>query len=183
MKLDEKKIRSSRIYDGVLLKVWKDDVELPDGSRSVREYLKHPGAAVMIPVLPDGQIMLIRQYRYPIHAEVIELPAGKLDPGETRLQTAKRELEEEIGYTAGKFTELTEIHPCIGYSDERMWIYLAEDLTKSVVNPDHDEFIDLMPLSLEEALKLVWSGRITDVKTIIGLLWAERVLTPRQSDF
>lgn len=182
MKLDEKKIRSSRIYDGVLLKVWKDDVELPDGSRSVREYLKHPGAAVMIPVLPDGQIMLIRQYRYPIHAEVIELPAGKLDPGETRLQTAKRELEEEIGYTAGKFTELTEIHPCIGYSDERMWIYLAEDLTKSVVNPDHDEFIDLMPLSLEEALKLVWSGRITDVKTIIGLLWAERVLTPRQSD-
>ncbi len=174
--LVEKQISSTKLYSGKLLHVWKDEVELPDGSQSVREYIKHPGAVVMIPVLPDGNIMLVKQYRYPMGMTQIELPAGKLDPGETHLETAERELEEEIGYKAGKLTELTEIHPCIGYSDEKMWIYLAEDLIQTSTNTDHDEFIELVPLSLEQAIEMVWTGQITDVKTIIGILWGKKLL-------
>lgn len=151
-------------------------MELPDGSHSVREYIKHPGAVVMIPVLPDGNIMLIKQYRYPMGMTQIELPAGKIDPGESHLDTAQRELEEETGYRANKLTELTEIHPCIGYSDEKMWIYLAEDLEKTQSNTDRDEFIELLPVSLTRAVEMVWSGQITDVKTTIGVLWGNRIL-------
>ncbi|NQV37959.1 MAG: NUDIX hydrolase [Candidatus Marinimicrobia bacterium] len=175
--LIEKRQSSTKIYSGRLLHVFKDDVELPNGHVTTREYIKHPGAAVMIPVLPDGDIMLIKQFRYPIGMTHIELPAGKLDPGESHLETAKRELEEEIGYKSNKLTELTEIHPCTGYSDEKMWIYLAEDLEKTQSNMDHDEFIELFPVSLEKAITMVWSGEISDVKTIIGLLWGNRILS------
>ena len=119
---------------------------------------------------------MIRQYRYPMGMEQIELPAGKLDESESHLVTAGRELEEEIGYKAGSLTEVTEIHPCIGYSDERMWIYLAEQLEVTKTNTDQDEFIELMPTELEETVEMVWSGKITDVKTIIGILWAHRLL-------
>lgn len=174
--LKETRLSTERIYKGKLLDVWKDKVELPNGQPSYREFIKHPGAVVIIPVLPDGKIGLIRQYRYPMGMEQIELPAGKLDESESHLVTAGRELEEEIGYKAGSLTEVTEIHPCIGYSDERMWIYIAEQLKVTKTNTDQDEFIELMPTELEEAVEMVWSGKITDVKTIIGILWAHRLL-------
>ena len=174
--LKETRLSTEQIYKGKLLDVWKDKVQLPDGKPSYREFIKHPGAVVIIPVLPDGKIGLIRQYRYPMGMEQIELPAGKLDESESHLVTAGRELEEEIGYKAGSLTELTEIHPCIGYSDERMWIYIAEQLKVTKTNTDQDEFIELMPTGLEEAVEMVWSGKITDVKTIIGILWAQRLL-------
>ena len=174
--LKETRLSTERIYKGKLLDVWKDEVELPDGKSSYREFIKHPGAVVIIPVLPDGKIGLIRQYRYPMGLEQIELPAGKLDESEPPLVTAGRELEEEIGYKAGSLTEVTEIHPCIGYSDERMWIYIAEQLKVTKTNTDQDEFIELMPTGLEEAVEMVWSGKITDVKTIIGILCAHRLL-------
>ena len=174
--LKETRLSTEQIYKGKLLDIWKDKVELPDGKSSYREFIKHPGAVVIIPVLPDGKIGLIRQYRYSMGMEQIELPAGKLDESEPPLVTAGRELEEEIGYKAGSLTEVTEIHPCIGYSDERMWIYLAEQLEVTKTNTDHDEFIELMPTELEEAVEMVWSGKITDVKTIIGILWAHRLL-------
>ena len=174
--LKEIRLSTEQIYKGKLLDVWKDKVELPDGKSSYREFIKHPGAVVIIPVLPDGKIGLIRQYRYPMGMEQIELPAGKLDESEPPLVTAGRELEEEIGYKAGSLTEVTEIHPCIGYSDERMWIYLAEQLKVTKTNTDQDEFIELMPTELEEAVEMVWSGKITDVKTIIGILWTHRLL-------
>ena len=175
-KLKEKQLSTRNVYRGSLLDVYCDEVELPNGRTSSREYIKHPGAVVIIPVMPDRKIGLIRQYRYPMGTEQIELPAGKLDPGETHKQTAERELEEEIGHKAGKLTELAEIHPCIGYSDERMWLYLAEDLTPTNHNMDHDEFIEFMPTELDQALEMVWTGQINDTKTIVGILWAERIL-------
>ncbi|MFQ6611848.1 MAG: NUDIX domain-containing protein [Fidelibacterota bacterium] len=174
--LQEKRLSSRNIYTGRLLDVWIDEVKLPNGRTSLREYIKHPGAAVMIPILPDGTIGFIRQFRYPMGRSLIELPAGKLDPGESPLITAKRELAEEIGYEAGKLTQLTEIHPCIGYSNERMWLFLAEDLTPVSKNMDHDEFIDFIPLKLPTALEMVWAGEITDVKTVIGIFWAGKLL-------
>ena len=176
-KLKESQLSTEQIYKGTLLDVRRDEVSLPNGKISAREWIKHPGAACIIPVLPDGKIALIKQYRYPVQAEMIELPAGKLDPGEDPENCARRELEEEIGYIAGKLTFVCNIHPAIGFASEKMWIYLAEDLVKTTENTDHDEFLEIMPTSLAEAVKMVWDGKITDVKTIIGLLWAERLLS------
>ncbi len=174
-KLIEKRLKSSKIYSGRLLHVYKDDVELPSGQTTDREYIKHPGAVVIIPILPNGEILLIKQFRYPMGMTMIELPAGKLDPGEDHRQSAERELEEETGYRAATLMEVTEIHPCIGYSDEKMWLYYAEGLTKTSTNLDNDEFIDLLPVPLSKAINMVWNGEITDVKTIIGVLWADRL--------
>ncbi len=174
--LKEKMLESKVLFKGRLLDIYRDLVRLPDGTTSTREYTLHPGAVAIVPILPDGKIMLIRQFRYPTGKVLVEIPAGKLDPGEDYLVTAGREMEEEIGYKAGKFTLLGEIDPCVGYSNEHMWICLAENLTEIENNLDHDEFIELFPVSLEEAVHMATDGSITDVKTIIGLLWTERFL-------
>ena len=172
----ETKLSSKIIFQGRLLDVRKDEVELPNGKTSTREWINHPGAVCCIPILPDGKIALIRQYRYPVQSEMIELPAGKLGLGENPKKCAERECEEEIGFLPNRLTLLTHIHPAIGFANEKMWIFLAEDLVKTETNLDVDEFIEIMPTRLEDAVKMVWSGQITDVKTIIGLLWAERIL-------
>lgn len=173
----ETRLSSQHIFQGKLLDVWSDEVLLPSGETSVREYIKHPGAVVMIPILSDGKVLLIQQYRYPVGEAEIELPAGKIDPGESLMETVHRELEEETGYTAGKITPLVEIHPCIGYSSERMWLFLAEDLVATEPNSDPDEFIELLPVELSDCLAWVRSGKIKDIKAIIGLFWAEKVLS------
>ena len=173
--LKEFKLSSEIIYRGRFLDVRKDCVRLPNGKITTREWLQHPGAACMVPILPDGQLALIRQYRYPVLQEMIELPAGKLDPGESPEECAKRELEEEIGYKAGKLTYLTHIHPAIGFASEKMWLYLAEELEKTGENTDHDEFVELMPTTVSDSVNMVWDQRITDVKTIIGILWLDKL--------
>ena len=175
--LKENKISSKIIYQGRLLDVRRDEVRLPNGTTSIREWIKHPGAVCIIPCLPDNKIALIRQYRYPLQQEMIELPAGKLDKNEIPENCAMRELEEEIGYRAEKLTFLTNIHPAIGFADEVMGLYLAENLVKTASNQDEDEFLELIPTPLAKAVKMVWDGVITDVKTIIGILWAKRLLS------
>ena len=172
--LKETKLSSRIIFQGRLLDVRKDEVELPNGKTSTREWINHPGAVCCIPILPDGKIALIRQYRYPVQSEMIELPAGKLSKGEKSEACALRELEEEIGYRTNKFTFLTHIHPAIGFANEKMWLYLAEELEKTNSKLDDDEFLELIPTSLDDAVEMVWSHEITDVKTIIGLLWVDR---------
>ena len=172
--LKETKLSSRIIFQGRLLDIRKDEVELPNGKTSTREWINHPGAVCCIPILPDGKIALIRQYRYPVQSEMIELPAGKLNKGEKPEACALRELEEEIGYRTNKLTFLTQIHPAIGFANEKMWIYLAEELEKTDSKLDDDEFLELIPTSLDDAVEMVWSGKITDVKTIIGLLWVEK---------
>lgn len=171
--LRETCLQSEALFKGRLLEIYRDRVRLPDGKTSTREYTRHPGAVAMVPLLPDGRIMLIRQFRYPLNKVLIEIPAGKLDPGEDYLTTARRELAEEIGYRAGRFTSLGEIDPCAGYSDEHMAILLATDLKPAAEQPDRDEFIEPLPVLPAEAFAMARDGRITDVKTLIGLLWAE----------
>ena len=177
MKNIKEKTKSSEIiFQGKLLDVRRDKVILPNGENGIREWVNHPGAVCCVPLLPDGKIVLIRQYRYALGKEMIELPAGKLDMKETPEDCAIRELEEEIGYKANKITFLTNIHPAIGFADEKMWIYFAEDLEKTNQKLDSDELIEIIPTKLEDALEMVWNGEITDVKTIIGLIWADKVL-------
>ena len=168
--LHEESLDSEQVFKGVLLDVRRDRVRLPNGGDSVREYIVHPGAVVVIPVLDDGRLLFENQYRYPLHRDFLELPAGKIDAGEEILVTAKRELLEETGYEAGEWRYLGVMHPCIGYSDERIEIFLAKGLRK-VAEPslDHNEFLDVLTLSLGEAIAAVRDGRITDAKTITTL--------------
>ena len=174
-RLKESPISTKVVYKGKFLDVRRDEVLLPDGKSGTREWINHPGAAVIVPILPDGKIALIRQFRYAARSEFIELPAGKLDKGEDPETCALRELEEEIGYRANKITFLAHIHPAIGFANELMSIFLAEDLEKTKDNRDKDEFLELIPTKLEVAVDLVWENKITDVKSIVGLLWLQKI--------
>ncbi len=172
MNLKEKKLSGEIVYDGKLLKVHRDTVELPDGRQSIREYIRHPGAVVIIPFLPNGNILMERQFRYPSNQEFYELPAGKIDPGEALEHTARRELLEETGYEATSFSYIGKLHPGIGYTDEIIHIYTAKNLTPGAVQRDDDEFLEIFELSLNEARDWVLQGKITDAKTMVALLWA-----------
>ncbi len=172
--LTEHTIDSRDEYRGRLLHVKKDRVRLPDGNESAREYIVHPGAAVIIPVFENGDILLERQYRYPLRRDFLELPAGKFDPDEADLACAQRELEEETGYIARLWKELVTFHPCIGYSDERLVYFAARELSYSGHNMDEDEFLEILRVPFAEAVAMVGDGRITDGKTVMGLLWYAR---------
>ena len=175
--LHETPLESSQVFHGKLLDVRRDRVCLPDGTESTREYVRHQGAVVIIPVLDNGELILERQFRYPLHRSFIELPAGKIEPGEDVQITAARELLEETGYTASSWRHLGKMHPCIGYSDERIEIFLAKGLRcESGQQLDHGEFLDVLNMSLDEALLAIRHGEITDGKTISSLFWAEKVL-------
>ncbi|MFZ5557395.1 MAG: NUDIX domain-containing protein [Pseudomonadota bacterium] len=171
----EKQLSSRSVFDGQMLRVHVDEVRLPDGGRSVREYVRHPGAVVMLAFTDAGEILIERQFRYPLGAHMLELPAGKIEPGEDPLLTAQRELLEETGYRAARWRYLATVHPCVGYSDERLIYYLAEGLRFEGAQLDHGEFLETLRVPLREALEWVRQGRITDGKTVAGLLWADRL--------
>jgi ADP-ribose pyrophosphatase len=176
MDLTEKQLDSQVMYDGGFIEVLKDTVLLPDGSKSTREYITHPGAVAMLAMLDNGNLVMERQFRYPLHREFIELPAGKIDDGEDILVTAQRELLEETGYVAREWIHLTTAWPCIGYSDERMEYFLARGLKHVGSKLDDGEFLEVFELSLHEAIEWIRIGKITDSKTIVGLFWLEKVL-------
>lgn len=176
MDLQETCVESAVVYDGCLLHVNRDTVRLPDGSLSVRECIKHPGAVAVLALQDNGNLIMERQYRYGPQREFFEIPAGKIDHGEEILVTGQRELLEETGLVASVWIHLTTTYPCIGYSDERIEYFLARGLTKQQRNLDDGEFLEVFELSLEEAIEWVRYGRINDSKTIIGLFWLEKYL-------
>jgi len=175
--LTEHFIAGERVYDGVLLKVQRDVVRLPDGSQGTREYISHPGAVAIVPVFDDGRVLLERQFRYPHRRVFIELPAGKLEPGEPHLDTAKRELLEETGYSAAQWTRLSVIHTAIAYTDEAIEMFLARKLQyEGKAKLDAGEFVETMSVPFDEAIEMVRDGRITDAKSVCGLLWIKLFL-------
>lgn len=171
--LEEQLLTSQSVFSGVLLKVRSDRVRLPDGSEATREYIQHPGAVVIIAVLPNGDLVFERQFRYPLRRVFIELPAGKLDPGEHPLLCAQRELREEAGYLAQYWQHLGVMHPCIGYSDESIEVFLARDLEYDGHERDEGEFLEVFHMGPAEARAAVLDGRITDAKTITALFLAQ----------
>jgi ADP-ribose pyrophosphatase len=180
MKLDplaETELSSETVFKGGLLHVRRDRVRLPNGAETGREYIVHPGAVLVVPLLDDGRLVFERQYRYPLRKAFIELPAGKIDPDEDILATGQRELLEETGYSATEWRYLAALHPCIGYSDEIIHIYLACGLHAGAHKRDHDESLEVFTLTLDEAMQALRRGEITDGKTMIALFWAEKHLT------
>jgi ADP-ribose pyrophosphatase len=162
------------VFDGDLLHVRRDRVRLPNGGEAAREYVVHPGAVLMLPILADGRLVLERQFRYPVGRVMLEFPAGKIDPNETPLATAKRELREEAGYTAGTWQHLGTVHPEIGYSTEAIEIYIATDLAHVGAQLDEGEFLDVVLMTEDELLAAFDAGLVTDGKTVAALFAWQR---------
>lgn len=175
-KLIEKKLKSELIYNGAFLKIQRDQVETFDGKKRIREFVLHPGAAMIVPVLPNGDLLLERQYRHAVGKVFYEFPAGKIDRGENPYQTATRELREETGGVSGYWKFMTRIHPVIGYSNEFIDIFIAENVILGPSALDDDEYVEIVTMNFSELLNLVEKQEVTDVKTLVGIMWYEKFL-------
>lgn len=172
--LIETTVSSQTVYRGHFLELRRDEVALPDGAVAAREYVIHPGAVMIVAVLPDGRLVMERQYRYPVRQTMIEFPAGKLDAGEGGLACAQRELWEETGYKASRWAKAGVMHPVIGYATEVIEIWFAQDLTLGERHLDAGEFLDVFAASQEELESWMQDGQLTDAKTIVGMMWLQR---------
>jgi ADP-ribose pyrophosphatase len=173
--LIERKTSSSEILKGNFLHAFRDTVRLPDGTQATREYVTHPGAVAMIPLLDDGRLVMERQFRYPIGKVLIEFPAGKLDAGEDVLTCAKRELLEETGYTAREWARACVMHPVCSYSTEFIEIWFARGLTLAERRLDEGEFLEVITATREQLFEWCRDGTVTDAKTLIGAMWLQNV--------
>ena len=175
--LREVRTGSEEIFNGVVLHVQRDTVRLPNGAETIRELIRHIGAVCVIPVLENGDVIMERQYRYPLDQVILEIPAGKLDAkNEDRFSAIQRELREETGYTAGKWTVIGGFYPAPAYSDEYITMFLARDLKKGDRHLDEDEFLDVHTVPLRSLVEDVMAGRIEDAKTQVCILKAARIL-------
>jgi len=174
--LKEQKISSEMIYRGKILNLRVDTVRLPNGNQSRREVVEYSGAVAIVALVNDDEVLMVRQFRYPAGREFIEIPAGKLEPGEMPLDCAKRELWEETGARAGKWEELCTFYSTPGFSTEKMHLFIASDLSFEEQHLDEDEFVELQKVSLNNALQMIREGKIYDAKTIVGILAAKDAL-------
>lgn len=174
--LIEKQIDSTLVYTGSFFTLHKDKVLLPNDNHSYREYIIHPKAVVVVPILDNGNVVLIRQFRYPLNKIMIEVPAGKVDPNEDLKEAANRELLEETGYDAKTLDWVGEYYPCAGYSSEVLHLYIARDLTLKGQVLDHDEFVEIFSVPYQQAIEMIEQGKITDLKTVSSLYRVKKLL-------
>ncbi len=175
MTFEEKTIKSERIYEGAIINLRRDEVTVQNGT-SMREIIEHNGGAVLAAVTGEGRLVMVRQYRKPAGRVMLEVPAGKIDPGESAEAAAKRELKEETGYTAGKIKFLMQFYPSVGYSEEILYLYLCTDLTSGETNFDENEAIDIEEYEINRLHKMVMDGDVQDAKTIIAIMTVKNLL-------
>ena len=181
MELFEKKINSKQIFDGVIVKLFVDDVELPDGKKTIREVVRHPGAVCVIPIDEDENVIMIKQFRYPFSEVLYEIPAGKLEVGEDPYEAAIRELEEESGVNASNVEYIGTMYTTVAILDEKIYMYLATGLTYKNAHPDDGEFLEVEKIPLKTLVDMVMEGKIPDSKTQIAILKAEKILANRKN--
>jgi len=169
----ETMISSELLYDGRVVHLYLETMLLPNGETAKREVVRHPGAVAIVPFDADGNVILVRQYRLPAKQMLLEIPAGTLEPGEDPLACAIRELQEEIGYKPGTIDKIGGIYTAPGYTTEFIHLYMASDLTESKLAQDADEFIEVVRVSLDEAIRMIHSAEIADGKSVSGLLLAK----------
>ena len=178
--LGEQTLDDRIVYEGKYLQLHHADVRLPNGETSYREYLKHPGAVMVIPLFDNGDVLVERQFRYPLQKVFIEFPAGKKDPGEAPLDTARRELLEETGYEAAEYLHITDINNALAYCDEVIHLYLAQGISQvSAQQLDDNEFVQLMRVPLDELMRWIRNGWVSDVKTQLGAYWLKDYLSQK----
>jgi ADP-ribose pyrophosphatase len=171
--LRERTLKTTRVYQGKFLDVRCDTVGLPDGSTALREYIVHPGAVVVVPILDDGRLVVERQYRYPLRCVMLEFPAGKIDAGEPPLSCAIRELAEETGYQASEWARAGILHNAIAYSNEGIEVWFARGLTAGSPKLDQGEFLEVTSATFDELMQAAKDGELTDAKSLICLLWLQ----------
>ncbi len=179
--LTERRTGGVTLLSGGFLEVRRDEVLLPDGAKATREFVQHPGAVAVIPVLDDGRLVLVRQHRYPLGKVLLEWPAGKLETGEDQLVCAVRELREETGYLAREWAFAGEIHNAAAYSTESIWLWFARGLQAGPPRPDAGEFVETVTLDIDALEALEARGELPDVKTLVGLRWLQQMQAGRRA--
>lgn len=172
--MPRKLIESEHIFKGAVFTVERDRLREESGSEIVREIIRHTGGAGCLPLFADGRVALVKQYRHPARQELLEIPAGKIEAGESPVECAAREIEQEIGFRAGRIELLADFYSTPGFCEERLYVYLATELTPAEQNLDHDEFVEVVYLPLADAVAMAERNEIEDSKTIIALLLAQR---------
>ena len=180
MLFEEKTMKSDKVYEGKIVNLRIDTVELPDKKYSKREIVEHPGAVGLIPITEDNCVILVKQFRKPVEKFLLEIPAGKLELNEEPRETAIRELREETGFEAGKIEYLLEFYTSPGFSNEKIHLFLATDLIEGEATPDSGEFVEKVKISIEDLLKMVDRGEIVDSKTIIGINLADKYINKKK---
>ena len=183
MELVEKKLTSRQVFDGVVVKLFVDEVLLPNGDKSVREIVRHPGAVCVIPVTEEGEVIMVRQFRYAMNEVLLEVPAGKLEKGEDPLSAALRELEEESGVVASCVEHIGELYTTVAIFDEKIQVYLATGLSYKNAHPDDGEFLEIEKIPLSVLVDMVMRGEIKDAKTQIAILKADKILSTRREQW
>jgi len=172
----EKKIESTTAYNGIIVDVKRDIAELQNGNRVQREVVIHPGGVCIVPMTRDNKVLMVRQYRYPMQLELLEIPAGKLDEGEDPFECAVRELSEETGCTAGTYVELGTIYPSPGFCKEELHIFLALDLTCGEMHLDYNELLSVEAVEIDILMDMIMANELPDAKSVIGIMKAKRYL-------
>lgn len=175
MCFSEKTLKTNMIFEGKIITVHVDDIELPDGSKAFREVVEHSGGVCVVPLTDEGEIMMVRQYRYPFKKQLLEIPAGKLEKGEDPLEAGKRELEEECGVIAEKVISLGTVYPTVAYCSEVIYMYAAAGLTKTQQHLDEGEFLGVEKVKFEDAVDMIMKGEICDAKTVAAILKTARL--------
>lgn len=180
MELFEKQLASKQIFDGKVVKLFVDDIELPNGKGAFREVVRHPGAVCVIPVTDEGEVIMVKQFRYPFASVLLEIPAGKLEIGEDPLDAVKRELEEESGVVAENIEFIGMTYTTVAFTDEKIYTYMATGLTYKESHPDEDELLEVVKIPLDTLVNMVMSGEIKDSKTQVAILKAEKLLKEKR---